>query len=253
MMAAEVKVRVFNTDSTSKEQIKSALDLSKKLQKCMLKLKGKYMDGQGVDYEKLRSNIYNALTIHGLAEQKELPSSILDIQQFWKTTAYNIGGHVFCCDDIEHGILRGNRGHPASRVPPFKEKDPRLKYICKSLDPRIHFALVCGAVSCPVINVYTAENIDTALDSATRNFCKQEVSMFTEVDEIWMSKIFDWYNEDFGRNDVEVIKWTIPFLEKKIQDRAWVLIFKIENLGRVQVKYNEYDWRLNRPVNLNEL
>jgi len=61
--------------------------------------------------------------------------------------------------------------------------------------------------SCPVINVYTAENIDTALDAATRSFCSQEVSMFTEVDQIWLSQIFQWYSVDFGNTDVDVIKY----------------------------------------------
>ena len=37
----------------------------------------------------------------------KLPQSVLDVQLFWKTTAYRIGGHVFSLDDIEHGILRG--------------------------------------------------------------------------------------------------------------------------------------------------
>lgn len=105
---------------------------------------------------------------------------------------------------------------------------------------------MCGAVSCPAINVYTADNLDKALDSATRNFCKQEVSMFTEVDEIWMSKIFLWYRDDFGGNDVDVIEWIMPYLEKDIQDRAVVLLFKIKNVGKVDIKYNEYDWRLNK-------
>ena len=54
--------------------------------------------------------------------------------------------------------------------------------------------------------MYTADNLDKALDSATRNFCKQEVSMFTEVDEVWMSKIFLWYRDDFGGNAVDVIE-----------------------------------------------
>ena len=27
----------------------------------------------------------------------------------------------------------------------FSQKDPRAKYVVKKLDPRIHFALVCGA------------------------------------------------------------------------------------------------------------
>ena len=52
-------------------------------------------------------DIYNALTIHGLAAREQLPKSVLDIQQFWRVTCYSIGGHVFSLDDIEHGILRG--------------------------------------------------------------------------------------------------------------------------------------------------
>lgn len=30
--------------------------------------------------------------------------------------------------------------------------------------------------------------------------------MFIEVDEIWMFKIFLWYRDDFGGNDVDVIE-----------------------------------------------
>ena len=36
-----------------------------------------------------------------------LPDSVLKIQHFFRTIAYNIGGFVFTPDDIEHGILRG--------------------------------------------------------------------------------------------------------------------------------------------------
>lgn len=174
-----------------------------------------------------------------------LPDSVLNVQQFWKKTCYNVAGHTFSLDDIEHGILRGNKPHPSSMSPPFNPKDLRLKFVC-TLDPRIHFALVCGAVSCPVINVYTAENLDRALEDATKNFCKQEVSMFTETDEIWLSKIFQWYMDDFGKTDLDVIKWTIPYLELNIQERAWTLLAKLQSYGTVDVKYNEYDWRLNR-------
>jgi len=57
----------------------------------------------------LRQDIYNTLTIHGLITCDKLPQSVLDVQLFWKTTAYHIGGHVFSLDDIEHGILRGEQ------------------------------------------------------------------------------------------------------------------------------------------------
>ena len=50
---------------------------------------------------------------------------------------------LFC---ITIFLLLGNKSHPASTKPQFSEGDPRLKYAVKKLDPRIHFALVCGAV-----------------------------------------------------------------------------------------------------------
>ena len=53
------------------------------------------------------SDVYNALTIHGLATAEQLPNSVLDVSNFWKLTCYSIGGMVFSLDDIEHGVLRG--------------------------------------------------------------------------------------------------------------------------------------------------
>ena len=54
-------------------------------------------------------DVYNTLTIHGLAKCDPLPKSVTDISNFWKTTAYVINGHVFTLDDIEHGILRSSQ------------------------------------------------------------------------------------------------------------------------------------------------
>lgn len=45
-----------------------------------------------------------------------------------------------------YGIcFAGNRPHPSSTTPPFAEGDPRGALAMKMCDPRIHFALVCGA------------------------------------------------------------------------------------------------------------
>lgn len=35
------------------------------------------------------------------------PKSVLEINNFWRKTLYNIGGYIFSLDDIEHGVLRG--------------------------------------------------------------------------------------------------------------------------------------------------
>ena len=40
---------------------------------------------------------------------------------------------------------------------PFGPSDPRLKVALTEPEPLIHFALVCGAKSCPPIKTYSAE------------------------------------------------------------------------------------------------
>ena len=44
--------------------------------------------------------------------------------------------------------------------------------VVSPVDPRIHFALVCGAKSCPPIKVYTPTSLQEGLDSATMAFCE---------------------------------------------------------------------------------
>ena len=90
-------------------------------------------------------DIYNALTIHGLATAPSLPASILDLAGFWNVTCYNIGGLTYSLDDLEHGLLRGNKPHPSTGMACFQPGDGRLEFAITELDPRIHFALVCGA------------------------------------------------------------------------------------------------------------
>ncbi len=52
-------------------------------------------------------DLYNILTIHGITSVNDLPKSVLDLNQFWKTTSYKVGPYFYSLDDIEHGILRG--------------------------------------------------------------------------------------------------------------------------------------------------
>ena len=60
--------------------------------------------------------------------------------------------------------------------------------------------------SCPAINVYTAANLNAALDAATRNFCEQEVVVYKVQRHIMVSRLFQWYKKDFGKNDIEAVK-----------------------------------------------
>ncbi len=103
---------------------------------------------------------------------------------FFKKYKYLVGGLVYSLEDIEHGILRKNDNFNTSLLSlisfyfkgrgngtRFLKNDPRRKFILEEVDPRIHFALNCGAKSCPPILVYEEDDLDAELDIATRNFC----------------------------------------------------------------------------------
>jgi hypothetical protein len=129
-------------------------------------------------------------------------SKILD-GNFWGKMAYIIGNEnqVFSMDDIEHGILRGNRIHPANvRRHQFSAHDPRKKLSVKKFDSRIHFALNCGAKSCPPIAFYTLENLERGLEMAAQNFITNETSINNEARSLELSKLFLYYREDFVMN-----------------------------------------------------
>ena len=104
-------------------------------------------------------NLYNVQMIHALAAQETLPEKPLGVQGMWSKFAYNVGGLLFTLDDIEHGILRCNRGHPSDNKPKFTDED-RKGLVLTKLDPRIHFALNCGANSCPPIRIYQSDKLD---------------------------------------------------------------------------------------------
>lgn len=58
------------------------------------------------------------------------------------------------------------------------------------MDPRIHFALVCGAKSCPPIRLYSAANLEEGLAAAAEAFVGGEVEVDVGKREVRLSKIF---------------------------------------------------------------
>ena len=101
-------------------------------------------------------NIYNALVIHANVARGP-PTNIWQRYKFFNYTSYIIGGYLYCLQDIENGVLRANRRGIAQFRRPFGSKDPRRKIALNRHEPRIHFALVCGAKSCPPIKTYSAQ------------------------------------------------------------------------------------------------
>jgi len=249
------------------------VELSKDLFRQLLKLKGKYLDDSGkVKYTSARKdpafsqfevdvallqfidlrvldemerraffiNIYNSLTLHAMIlSVKDNTPNLFRLDNFWENHAYRIANFVFSLNDIEHGVLRSNKVNPMFLEPSFREGDSRLEFSQKMLDPRIHFALNCGAKSCPPILLFSSENLDMALELASQNFCQGATEVDSERKIITLSKLLKWYKSDFGNNNLEVIRWITPYLteEQKRSILACGDCFK--------VKYAPYDWSIH--------
>jgi len=103
-----------------------------------------------------------------------------------------------------------------------------------SNDARIHFALVCGAKSCPPLfnKAFSPENLNSQLDFITRYALQKEhiVKIDLESNTIFLNQIFNWYAQDFGEkeNFINYLKAYFPSLT-----------------GEEIIEFMPYDWALN--------
>ena len=151
-------------------------------------------------------NAYNAFTIKLILDNWPL-NSIREIEEPWDQPFITLEGEQYTLNQIEHEIIRPN----------FDE-------------PRIHFALVCAAVSCPPLatTAYTAARLDGQLEERTRAFVNNEEFNVTQEEVVRVSPLFDWYGEDFD----DVTAFLNRYLRTDIPS------------GK-QLYFLEYDWALN--------
>lgn len=184
-------------------------------------------------------NLYNALTVHGIIELG-VENSVREVHKFFETVAYQVGPHVFSLDGIEHGILRRNQKKHFLAWRTFSSSDPRTALMLPELEPRIHFALVCGSKSCPPIATYQEDKIDKQLDMAASSFINSDNVIIDQAkNRLQLSKIFDWYGKDFG-NKAQLISFLAAY-RRDPNEQTWLR----EQGARLSVSWLDYDWGLN--------
>ncbi len=166
-------------------------------------------------------NIYNAF--FQILRKKEIEKP-----EIFRSKLVELGETHFSLDDIEHGILRRHRwkfskGYLAN---PFASS--LIKGLAvDSIDYRIHFALNCGAKSCPPIAFYDPERIDEQLDVATLSFLESETDVDEAKKKVHVSALFSWFAADFGSRS-----GTLKILSEKL-DR---------DLDGFSLVFKEYSW-----------
>ncbi len=185
-------------------------------------------------------NLYNTIVVDGVIALG-IRRSVHEVHGFFRRVYYEIGGHRFSPDDIEHGVLRGNARHPTWRLRQFSPWDPRRAFAVRKLYPEIHFALVCGSRSCAPIRFYSPERIHEELEVAAVNFVNSpEVTVDVAAGLLRLSRVFLWYAPDFGGR-----AGVLDFIARHLLDYDHKRF--VETRGsRLRVEYIPYDWGLNR-------
>ncbi|XP_020775994.2 LOW QUALITY PROTEIN: uncharacterized protein zgc:152951 [Boleophthalmus pectinirostris] len=188
-------------------------------------------------------NIYNALVIHGFL-RLGAPTNMWQRYKFFNYVSYLIGGEVFTLQDIENGVLRGNRKGIAQLRRPFSKTDPRLQMALPEVEPLIHFALNCGAKGCPPIKTYTPQDIDSQLRTAAEAFLENDDACVVDSGkkEVRLSQIFKWYKADFGGTDEKLLNWVLEHMADSPKKSS---LQDILSVGKTKVSYLPYDWTSN--------
>ena len=174
-------------------------------------------------------NVYNTFAQYLL---KEKPDYYEDRNDFFGEELITIAGHKLSLDDIEHGIIRRSKNkYSMGYVGKFSVGDFEKRFRLEKTDYRIHFALNCGAKSCPPVALYKANRIDQQLDKSTAAYLKGNTKFNEKEGEVLVPKLCSWFRADFGGED-----GVVDMLHKyKI----------IPSDKEPDVEYLDYNWELS--------
>ncbi len=174
-------------------------------------------------------NIYNTFVQRELAAH---PEKYKSRNTFFTTKFIEIAGIKFSLDDIEHGILRKSpTKYGLGFIPKLYSNSIEKKLRVDVLDPRIHFALNCGAKSCPPIRYYDWKILDDQLHIATKSYIESEFRYDTINETIYLPKVIGWFRGDFGgMHNLPIFLKSHSIIPNKI--------------SIYQIKFNDYDWKM---------
>ncbi|MDX1469307.1 MAG: DUF547 domain-containing protein [Acidimicrobiia bacterium] len=169
-------------------------------------------------------NLYNASAVRlGIEAWMSGRDSVLRVRGRFRRPVATVAGEELSLDDIEHGKVR------------------RFK------DPRIHGALVCGALSCPSLRAspFTESDLDSQLDDQLRSFLSGGGAVSDGDGGVRLSRVFLWYGSDFVRP--HRMPTFLPSSRARVARalRPWLP----EELASAEVVgYQDYDWGLGCSV-----
>jgi len=144
-------------------------------------------------------NLYNFLVVEQIVKRLPPPgeprfAGVLDIKTpeggFFKSPVVEVEDLPYSLDAFERRFLFAEFERRPGAKPPA------------ALDPRVHFAIVCGARGCPplALAAYRGGSLDRDLDEAVRRSLASPAHLRWDeaTRTLEASAIFEWYEADFG-------------------------------------------------------
>ncbi len=167
-------------------------------------------------------NAYNALVIQALLAQPTLPAKVTDVDGFFDGKKHSVGGRSLTLNELETMVRTTWR------------------------DPRIHFALNCGAVSCPPLRAVPFPEDEVALntvlsDLTTKFLNGSGFSVDESRRELVVTRLMDWYKDDFIAQEGSVEN----YLRKWVTDARKKAQLESGLAAGYALTFQAYDWRPN--------
>lgn len=153
---------------------------------------------ESVRYEESPEPFLERMAAAGDDELERRPALFESRLRFFRTPAVTVAGVDLSLDDIEHGVLRGGRSKYGLGYLPRLERTGLDRAYRLEVDPRIHFALNCGAASCPAVLAYDPDTVDETLDYATRSYLDETVEYDAKRHRVRVPQPCLWFAGDFG-------------------------------------------------------
>ena len=171
-------------------------------------------------------NTYNAFIQYQLLKDA---STFEDRSAFYANKSINIGSTMVNFDLIEHGIIRNSRWKLGlGYIKKWCASDFEKMFRTKGKDGRVHFALNCGAISCPPVAVYNDRNLDAQMTEVIKYYLPKVTVHDSEI--VKTSTLFSWFRGDFGGNSG---------IKKFLSE------YGIIEVGKLKLEFGDYDWTLD--------
>lgn len=170
-------------------------------------------------------NVYNALTVQIIAnyfpvstiQEINISPGLFSIGP-WGANLFTIKNTSLTLDDINNRIIRAIWN-----------------------DPRTHYVLNNGTIGAPNLNpkVYEGKTIQEQLNNATSTYINSLRGVTVIEGKLIISKLYDWYEEDFGGTKQDVIFHLLQFAKEPLKSQ-------LKHINTIDSYM--YNWHINSPA-----